>query len=107
MLTIINDIEISHKNLEAYPENEPQVVIGYCKSNSNKTAEGTSIYDLDEEDSTEEEDCPFIVHGLTGMESDTKSVNTVKVIALQHFKNNRKMLTIGCVKSPESIYNNL
>jgi hypothetical protein len=30
------DIEISHTNLKAYPENGPLVVIEYCKMNSNK-----------------------------------------------------------------------
>ena len=68
--------------MEAYPENGPLVVIEYHKSNSNKTPEGTSVHDLDEENGTEEDDCPFFVHGLTGTELDTKSVNTVKVIAL-------------------------
>jgi hypothetical protein len=34
--------------------------------------------------------CPFIVHGLTGEEFSTKTIKTIKAIALQHLTSEGK-----------------
>ena len=59
------DLEISHKNLESYPEDSPPVVINYRHSATNKIPEATSVHDLELEHDTEEGMCPFTVHTLT------------------------------------------
>jgi len=35
--------------------------------------------------------CPFIVHGLTGEEFSTKTMKTIKAIALQHLTSEGKI----------------
>jgi len=76
------DCEISEKNLASYPEDGPPVVVDYHSSSSNKNPESTSGHDIEEEDGTTEGPCPFIVHGLTGEEFSTKTIKTIKAIAL-------------------------
>ena len=44
----------------------PPVSVEYCERVSNKVAEGTSVFDQEEEEGTVEGDCAFTVHGLTG-----------------------------------------
>ena len=53
-----------------------------------------------------EGECPFIVHGLTGADYDTKSLNTLKGIALRHWNNQGGALAVSHGSSPLSIYNN-
>jgi len=100
------DCEISESNLASYPEDGPPVVVDYHLSSSNKNPESTSVHDMEEEDGTAEGPCPFIVHGLTGEEFSTKTMKTIKVIALQHLTSERKILAIGHSETPESIYGN-
>ena len=76
------DCEILDKNLASYPEEGPPVVVDYHSSSSNKNPESTSVHDMEEEDGTTEGPCPFIVHGLTGEEFSTKTMKTIKAIAL-------------------------
>ena len=53
----------------------PPVSVEYCERVSNKVAEGTSVFDQEEEEGTVEGDCAFTVHGLTGENlRDRKSV---------------------------------
>ena len=100
------DREISEKNLESYPEDSPPVVVDYYSSSSNKNPESTSVNDMDEEDGTSEGPCSFVVHGLTGEEFSTKTMKTIKTIALQHLTSEQKILAIGHSEIPESIYAN-
>src|SRR6202790_1635234 len=62
---------------------------------------------MDEEDGTSEGPCPFIVHGLTGEEFSTKTMKTIKAIALQHLTSEGKMGAMGHPQPPESIHGNL
>ena len=100
------DIDICAENLAEYPENVPPVSVEYKPSTSNKNAEGTSVFDMDDEDGTEEGDCPFTVHGLTGELLNTMSSNAIKAKALQHLNNSGKMLAIGHSDQWESLWNN-
>ena len=61
---------------------------------------------MEEEDGTTEGPCPFIVHGLTGEEFSTKTMKTIKAIALRHLTSEGKILAIGHAEIPESIYGN-
>jgi hypothetical protein len=100
------DCEISDKNLASYPEEGPPVVVDYHSSSANKNPESTSVHDMEEEDGTTEGPCPFIVHGLTGEEFSTKTIKTIKAIALRHLTSEGKILAIGHAEIPESIYGN-
>jgi hypothetical protein len=100
------DISISDKNLAEYPENMPPVSVEYKKMDSNKTAEGVSLFDLDEEDGTEEGDCPFTVHGLTGGDMETMSTNALKAKALRHLNGQGKILAVGHAEGAETIWKN-
>src|ERR1700728_2881210 len=86
------DCEILDKNLSSYPEEGPPVVVDYHPSSSNKIPESTSVHDMQEEDGTTEGSCPFIVHGLTGEEFSTKTMKTIKAIALRHLTSEGKIL---------------
>ena len=72
----------------------------------NKTPEGTSVHDMDDEDGTEEGDCAFTVHGLTGEQLEVMTANAIKAKALQHLNSHGKFLAIGHNEHPESIWNN-
>jgi hypothetical protein len=89
----------------SYLEEGPPVVVDYHPSSSNKNPESTSVHDM-EEDGTTEGPCPFIVHGLTGEEISTKTMKTIKTIALLHLTSDGKILAIGHAETPESIYEN-
>ena len=100
------DIEISSKNLDQYDENSSPVSIEYHESNSNKSVEGTSVFDTEIEDGTEGGKCSFSVHGLTREAPDTMTTNAIKAIALRHLNNGGKMLAVGHSDKFESIWNN-
>ena len=101
-----SNIEISTKNLEGYSEIEPPVSIQYRPSNTNKASEGTSVFDTEVEDGTEEGDCSFTVHGLTGENLDTMTTMAIKAQALRHLNNQGKFLLVGQSQKLESIWNN-
>jgi hypothetical protein len=96
------DLDISYDNLAQYPEDGPPVSIEYRHATTNKVAEGTSVFDDETEDGAENGDCPFVVHGLTGEDLDTKSVNCLKAIALRHLNSGGKVLAVGHGSKPES-----
>ena len=100
------DIKISQKNLDEYPEHEIPVSIEYRPSETNKVPEGTSIFDIEPEDGTDNGECSFTVHGLTGDMLDTMTTNTIKAMALRHLNNEGKILAIGHSKNFESMWNN-
>ena len=99
-------IEISRKHMDQYNEDMPPVSIEYRESVTNKVPKGTSVFDQEEEDGTEEGDCAFAVHGLTGETLNSMSPSAVKVLALIHLNNNGKMLAVGHSDKLESIWNN-
>jgi hypothetical protein len=100
------DLEISYKNLEDYPEDGPPVVIDYRHSTGEKDPESTAVHDKEHEDGASSGDCPFVVHGLTGEELETKSIKALIAIAMDHMAQNQKILAIGHEENPQSIYNN-
>jgi hypothetical protein len=87
---------ISERNLASYPNEGCPVVVDYYTLSSNKDFESTSIHDMEEEDGMTEGPCPFIVHGITGEELLTKTIKTIKAIAL----------AIEHAETPELIYGN-
>ena len=99
------DIEISSKNLDGYNENSCPVSIKYRESSTNKV-EGTSAFDREIDDGTEEGECSFSVHGLTGHALDTMTTNAIKAMALRHLNNGGKMLAVGHSDKFESVWNN-
>ena len=100
------DIIISTDNLNEYPEDMPPVSIEYKEMSYNKIPESTSVHDMDNEDGTEEGDCPFTVHGLTGEHLNIMTTNAVKAKALQHLNSQGKFLAISHNEQPESIWHN-
>jgi hypothetical protein len=100
------DLDISYDELNRYPEDTPPVGVQYQHSLTNKVEEGTSMFDDAIDNGVEAGDCPFVVHGLTGEQLDTKSVNALKGIALKHWNNRGGALAISHDASSQSIYNN-
>ena len=100
------DVSLSITNLNEYPEDIPPVGIEYKQMLHNKTPEGTSVRDMDDEDGTADGQCAFTVHGLTGGDLHIMSTNAVKVKALQHLNSQGKFLAIGHNREPESIWHN-
>jgi hypothetical protein len=100
------DVSLSITNLNEYPEDIPPVGIEYKQMLHNKTPEGTSVHDMDDEDGTADGQCAFTVHGLTGEDLHIMSTNAVKVKALQHLNSQGKFLAIGHNREPESIWHN-
>jgi hypothetical protein len=101
-----NDLNISYKNLSAYPEDGPPVVVDYCKYAGMKDPEAMATDDHILEDGASSGDCPFVVHGLTGEEIVTKSLKALIAIAIDQMDKNRKVLAIGHEREPQSIYHN-
>ena len=100
------NIEISHSNMDEYSEDSPPVSVEYKAAEGNKVPEGTSVFDTAEEDGTEEGECPYTVHGLSGEDLDTMLPNQIKATALRHLNSGGKMLAVGHAEKPETMYNN-
>jgi PIF1-like helicase/Helitron helicase-like domain at N-terminus len=100
------DLDIAYDELARYPEQSPPVSVQYQYSLENKTEEGTSIFDNALEDGVDQGDCPFVVHGLTGEQYNTKTINALKGLALRHWNNNGGALAVSHDSSAQSIYNN-
>ena len=98
------EVKISHTNLQSYPEDMPPVSVEFKQMESNKTPEGTSVFDIDDEDGTEEGMCSFTVHGLTGEQLNVMSINEAKAKALHHLNTQGKILAIGHDTQAESIW---
>ncbi|RPD67882.1 hypothetical protein L226DRAFT_548735 [Lentinus tigrinus ALCF2SS1-7] len=104
------DLNISYKNLDEYPEDEPPVVVNYTMSmDTNKDSESTAVNDTEEDDGVKGGQCPFVVHGLTGTYLDHLGKvrpHEITARAVEHFKSQGKALGIGQAPQPESIYDN-
>lgn len=100
------DLEIAYDELNRYPEDTPSVTVEYHYAETNKVEEGTSKFDNASDDGVSDGECPFLVHGLTGDQLATKTVETLKGIALRCWNNNGGALAISHDAMPLSIYNN-
>ena len=106
------DLEISYRNLEKYPENEPPVIVHFSKTSleeSTMEPESTGVHHVEEEEGVEDGQCPFVVHGLTGTTLEwlgKKTPYEIRARAVDHFVNGGKVLGIGHAEKPESLYNN-
>ena len=104
------DLTISYDNLKEYPEDEPPVIVNYTQSyESNKDPEATAVNNDNSDEETENGNCPFVVHGLTGSNLEHLGKIRPKEIrarAVEYFKSGGKALGIGQEKEPESLYNN-
>ena len=101
------DIEIDQARLERdYPEDVPCILVQYQELLCNKRPESVSVHDNEDEDGTEEGECPFVVHGVTSANVKTKTTEQLKGIALKHFNSNGKILAIDGSRKTESIYQN-
>ena len=100
------DLEIAYDELERYPEDSLPVSVEYQHSETTKVEEGSSKFDNDDGHGVYEGECPFIVHGLTAADYDTKTLNTLKGIALRHWNDRGGALAVSHGSSPLSIYNN-
>jgi hypothetical protein len=100
------DVTFSSDHLNEYPEDMPPVSVEYKPMIHNKTPESTSVHDMENEDGTEDGDCAFTVHGLTGQQLEIMTTNAVKIKALQHLNSSEKFLAIGHGEQPETIWRN-
>ena len=100
------DLNIAYDELERYPEEMPPVSVEYQHSMTNKREEGMSLFDDGEEEGVQEGECAFVVHGLTGEQLTTKSVEALKGMALKHWNNKGGALAVSHGAEPLSIYNN-
>ncbi|KAF5317457.1 hypothetical protein D9758_018661 [Tetrapyrgos nigripes] len=99
------DVILSEENLSQYQEESPPCTVEYKHAESNKTPEGTSVFDRDEEDGLEG-DCAFTVHGLTGERLQKMTTNQLRAEAWKHFDAGGGALSIGHSDNSESIWNN-
>ena len=102
-----SDLEIAYDILKTYPENDIPVVVDYRHTNSNRLPETMSVHDDGEEQGTEEGDCSFVVHHLVGEDLNYKGAfpETLKTIAIDHIRRQRRVLAVGHSESPCSMYN--
>lgn len=99
-----------YADLNSYPEDEPPVLVNYTQSSSsNKDPESTAVNNTEVDEGTEKGDCPFTVHGLTGVNFErlgNEKPYEARARAVEHFKSGGKALGIGQAEQPESIFNN-
>lgn len=104
------DLQISYSNLASYPEDEPPVLVNYTHTAESSTdPEAAAVTESNENEGTDEGDCPFVVHGLTGATLDhLGKVRPYEITAraIEHFKSGGKVLGIGQSPQPESLYHN-
>ena len=104
------DIEISHKNMNEYSEDEPPVIVEYQEVQDVKDPEATAVNDTGEEEGTIEGECPFTVHTLSPeyltQLIDKDQAHLLRNKALLHLKQGGKAMGITQKEQPESIYDN-
>ncbi|KAF7335862.1 ATP-dependent DNA helicase [Mycena sanguinolenta] len=105
------DLQISLENLASYKDRDIPVVVDYRRTDpteANLNQPGTmAVFDVPEEQGTADGQCSFAVHGLTGTEYSTASMETIKMVALEHLTSKRNMLGIGRAEEPLSLYDNV
>ncbi|KAJ6630461.1 hypothetical protein B0H10DRAFT_1687704, partial [Mycena sp. CBHHK59/15] len=106
-----SDLEISEEDLASYPENGIPVVVDFKKidpdNNNAFLPPAQSVHDSGTEQGTSEGPCTFAVHGLTGAQYETASIEQLKMIALRHLTEEGKLLGIGRSEDPVSMYDSL
>ena len=100
------DLHCAYDELEKYPEDIAPVIVEYQYSQINKVEEGTSTFDQTVDDSVENGECPFIVHGIMGELLATKIVAALKGLALRHWNNAGGALSVSHAADAQSIYHN-
>jgi hypothetical protein len=102
------DLQISRQNLASYPlEGVPvNVIFKKTSGDSNREASTMSVYDDDVEEGTSHGPCPITVHGLSGTDYGTATIDILKARALSHLENEGKILAIGHDSCPQSMYDN-
>jgi hypothetical protein len=74
------DLEITHDELAKYPEGVSPVMVKYQCSLTTKVEKGTSSFNNGKEEGVENEECPFIIHGLMSEQYETIESFTVAII---------------------------
>ncbi|KDQ25071.1 hypothetical protein PLEOSDRAFT_1046949, partial [Pleurotus ostreatus PC15] len=100
------NILIDTDNLAEYDNDYPPVSVQYKGSDVTKFSNTPAVNDMDEEDGTEEGECPFVMHGLTGSSMEDMTTNKLKTLALEYFNRSGKVLAIGQSNKLESLWNN-
>jgi len=90
-----------------YPENEPPVQVDYHFKEIMEQAENSLLLKLKLTNAVSEGECPFVVHGLAGIQIENQSAKALRAIALKHMLQGGNALGIGYSEKPESIYNTL
>ncbi|KAJ7848380.1 hypothetical protein B0H14DRAFT_2356817 [Mycena olivaceomarginata] len=102
------DLEISQENLDSYEDRGIPVVVDYRRTTEDIAdavpAGTTAVFESSNEYGTKWGKC---VHGLTGTEYATATMQTIKLVALQHLTNQGNMLGIGGSELPVSMYDNV
>jgi hypothetical protein len=106
-----SDLEISEENLATYALRDVIVRVDYRRTEGevehSVPESARSVFDNNEEHGTSSGPCPFVVHGLTGAEYWDAPMSTITAVALQHLTSKGKMLGIGQLDKPESLYKNV
>lgn len=106
------DLDISQENLDSYPDSGIPVAVDYRHV-------GEDDHDLAPADTVGTEDhasrehgtsagpCTYAVHGLSGSEYETATMETIKSVALRHLTEGGRMLGIGRSELPVTMYDNV
>ena len=71
------DLNISYENLNSYPENEPPVQVDYHYKEVTEQAENSAVTKIETDNAVSDGECPFIVHGLTGIQIESQSAKAL------------------------------
>jgi len=71
------DLNISYENLNSYPENEPPVQVDYHYKEVTEQAENSAVTEIEPDNAVSDGECPFIVHGLTGIQIESQSAKAL------------------------------
>jgi hypothetical protein len=104
------NLNILHRNLDEYPENEPPVFVNYHKSYADGYSESTPVNGSEDDNFTSSGNLSFVVHSLTGDQlSDLWSKDdrkTIRMEAMKYFAKGGKALEIGKSDKLESLWDN-
>ena len=104
--TDYSDLEIDSDALSTYPEDVPIVSVQYQQSLTNKVNLTPSVNDDSDEDGVVHGECPFVAHGVSADDLQTKSVEELKGLAMRHFNANGRVLAVDASSKPCSLYHN-
>lgn len=102
-----SDLRIDRVALDSYPiSGIPVNVIYKSIGDTNIVPSTTSMHDGDEEEGTEEGECPLKVNGLVGSHLENMSILARKAAAVQHLRTGGHVLAVGRSDTPESLFDN-